>query len=62
MRTITVVPACANAYSALKIKLSRQHPHNIDAYLDGKTDSILGILAKAGLSDHELESIEIHER
>ena len=38
-------PVCANAYGELKKRLARQYPNDIDAYIDGKMDFILGVLA-----------------
>lgn len=38
-------PVGANAYGELKKRLTRQYPNDIDAYIDGKADFILGVLA-----------------
>ena len=37
-------PETAQAYGDLKKRLASQFPHDIDSYIDGKTDLILGIL------------------
>jgi GrpB-like predicted nucleotidyltransferase (UPF0157 family) len=42
-------PAIAQAYSELKQKLAQQHPHDIDAYMDGKDGWIKAIEAKASM-------------
>jgi GrpB-like predicted nucleotidyltransferase (UPF0157 family) len=52
----------AKAYGELKKRLAQQYPHDIDAYIDGKTDFILGVLAKVGMSDNELQSIDVANR
>jgi GrpB-like predicted nucleotidyltransferase (UPF0157 family) len=45
------------AYSRLKFDLARQHPHDIDSYIRGKTDFILDILARHGFPSATLDSI-----
>ncbi len=42
-------PETATAYGELKKRLAEQFPHDIDAYIDGKTDFLLRILRVAGL-------------
>ena len=44
-------------YAALKQELARKYPESIDDYVDGKTEFILGILAKHGLGSELLEEI-----
>ncbi len=48
----------AQAYGDLKKKLASQFPHDIDSYIDGKTDLILGILQQQGFSSERLAMIE----
>ena len=43
-------PAEAQQYSNLKRKLARQHPHDIEAYMDGKDEFIKDIDRKAASS------------
>jgi len=51
-------PASVRAYGALKRRLARAHPHDIDAYVAGKTDFVLAILRAAGFEREELGEIE----
>lgn len=51
-------PATAQAYGELKKQLALQHPHDMDAYIEGKTRFILEILAKAGFARAELDEIQ----
>ena len=51
-------PASVRAFGALKRRLARAHPYDIDAYLAGKTDFVLAILSAAGFGRDELEAIE----
>lgn len=55
-------PVCAKAYGDLKKRLAWQYPHDINAYIDGKADFILGILVQAELSDHDLQAIAAASR
>jgi len=55
-------PDAANSYGELKRTLTRQHRNDIDAYVDGKTNFILEILAKTGLAVNELESFAAANR
>ncbi len=50
-------PAAVEEYGKLKEALAQQFPEDIDSYIAGKTDFILGILRKAGLSEGELAAI-----
>ncbi|MFW5943074.1 MAG: GrpB family protein [Chloroflexota bacterium] len=50
-------PGAAREYAALKQKLAARHPHDIEAYIDGKTGFILDILRQAGLAPEQLQSI-----
>jgi len=51
-------PAAVQAYGALKQKLAAAHPHDIDAYVEGKTEFILEILRREGMGGGALEDIE----
>jgi GrpB-like predicted nucleotidyltransferase (UPF0157 family) len=48
----------AREYGELKKRLARQYPHDIDGYVDGKTDFLLRILRAAGLPSAQLAEIE----
>jgi GrpB-like predicted nucleotidyltransferase (UPF0157 family) len=50
-------PMDVAAYSALKKELARRFPHDIASYVEGKTDFILSVLARRGLSPDSLDSI-----
>lgn len=50
-------PEDVQAYGKLKKQLAQKFPHDIDAYVDGKTDLIVDILKKAGFNQKELEEI-----
>jgi GrpB-like predicted nucleotidyltransferase (UPF0157 family) len=52
-------PNAATEYGALKKELAQQFPNDIDAYIDGKTDFIVGILELSGLEAEELKSVEL---
>ncbi len=45
-------------YSALKHSLAAKYPKDMDAYIDGKTDFILEILTKEGISSSDTSLIE----
>ncbi|HEX6533449.1 MAG TPA: GrpB family protein [Gemmatimonadaceae bacterium] len=51
-------PEMATEYGALKKRLAREYPHDIDRYIDGKTDLILGILRASNFPAARLEAIE----
>jgi GrpB-like predicted nucleotidyltransferase (UPF0157 family) len=51
-------PDIADEYGALKKRLAEQFSHDIDSYIDGKTDIVLRILRMAGFRPEELEDIE----
>jgi GrpB-like predicted nucleotidyltransferase (UPF0157 family) len=48
----------AAQYGALKKRLALRFPNDIDHYVFGKTDFVLDVLAKAGLTAEQLSSIE----
>jgi GrpB-like predicted nucleotidyltransferase (UPF0157 family) len=51
-------PELAREYGELKKRLARQFPHDIDGYVDGKTDFLLRIVRAAGLPAAGLAAIE----
>jgi GrpB-like predicted nucleotidyltransferase (UPF0157 family) len=52
----------AREYATLKRELARAFPRDIDSYVYGKTDLVLGILRAAGLPPDRLRAIEIANR
>ncbi len=54
---LRVHPEAASEYGALKQRLAQQFPEDIDSYIAGKTDFLLGVLAQVGFSESELVSI-----
>jgi GrpB-like predicted nucleotidyltransferase (UPF0157 family) len=50
-------PAMAQAYGELKKHLAQAFPSDIDSYVAGKTDLLLGILREQGLSEERLAAI-----
>lgn len=50
-------PEAVRAYADLKMRLVSQFADDMDAYVAGKTDFIVDILRRAGLSDDELTAI-----
>jgi GrpB-like predicted nucleotidyltransferase (UPF0157 family) len=51
-------PEAARRYGALKKQLSVQFPTDIESYVFGKTDFVLDVLRRAGLTEDQLASIE----
>jgi GrpB-like predicted nucleotidyltransferase (UPF0157 family) len=51
-------PGVAREYGELKKQLAAQFPTDIDSYVFGKTDFVLEVLRRAGLSDEQLAAIE----
>jgi GrpB-like predicted nucleotidyltransferase (UPF0157 family) len=51
-------PAAARQYGELKKQLAREFPQDIDSYVFGKTDFVLDVLRRAGLTEQQLASIE----
>lgn len=49
-------------YGAIKEQLAMEYPHNIDLYIDGKTDFIIDILSKAGLKEEDQKRIDSENR
>ena len=52
----------AEAYGDLKKRLAHDFPHDIDSYVDGKTDFLLEVLRRAGLPADQLKAIEVANR
>jgi GrpB-like predicted nucleotidyltransferase (UPF0157 family) len=50
-------PEAAEAYGKLKKQLAARFPDDIDSYIEGKTEFILGILERAGFSHEQLAQI-----
>ena len=50
-------PETAAEYGALKGLLARKHPHDIDAYIAGKTAFLCEVLAAEGMPAEELAAI-----
>lgn len=51
-------PDAARTYGDLKIALAERFPDDIDSYIEGKSEFILGVLRAIGLVDDELAEIE----
>jgi GrpB-like predicted nucleotidyltransferase (UPF0157 family) len=51
-------PDVARQYGELKKRLAGQFPNDIDSYVFGKTDFILDVLRRSGLTTEQLASIE----
>lgn len=45
------------AYSDKKRKLAKAHPHDINAYIDGKTELVIDILRKEGMDETAIQKI-----
>jgi GrpB-like predicted nucleotidyltransferase (UPF0157 family) len=52
----------AQAYGELKKRLAREFPHDIECYIDGKTDFLLDVLRRSGLPIDRLNAIEVANR
>jgi hypothetical protein len=50
------------AYGALKKRLAELFPHDIDAYVRGKTEFLIAVLRVAGLPAERLAAIERENR
>jgi GrpB-like predicted nucleotidyltransferase (UPF0157 family) len=51
-------PEAVQAYGDLKKQLAQSFPHDIDSYVEGKTELLLKILQEQGLTPHQLRAIE----
>ena len=52
----------AAKYGRLKKQLAARFPNDMDNYIDGKTDFVLGVLREMGLSDRQLAAIDAVNR
>jgi GrpB-like predicted nucleotidyltransferase (UPF0157 family) len=52
----------AAKYGRLKKQLAARFPNDMNTYIDGKTDFVLGVLRDMGLSDHQLAEIDAVNR
>jgi GrpB-like predicted nucleotidyltransferase (UPF0157 family) len=50
-------PAVAQAYGQLKKRLAVQFRHDLDGYIEGKSEFILNVLAQVGFTQAELDAI-----
>lgn len=50
-------PVEVSKYSELKKRLASEFPHDIDSYIEGKSEFIVGILAEAGFTEEEQSQI-----
>jgi len=55
-------PEAAARYGALKKRLADRFPDDIDRYVFGKTDFVLDVLRRAGLTAEQIEKIERDNR
>ena len=55
-------PEAAARYGALKKQLADRFPDDIDRYVLGKTDFVLDVLRRAGLTAEQIEKIERDNR
>lgn len=51
-------PQLVEEYSQLKLSLAARFPEDIESYIDGKTDFLLGILAQEGFPKEALKRAE----
>jgi len=50
-------PEAARQYGELKVRLAEKHPDDIDAYVEGKSEFLLKILAQCGFQAEQLTDI-----
>jgi GrpB-like predicted nucleotidyltransferase (UPF0157 family) len=55
-------PEAAAQYGALKKRLADRFPRDIDSYVLGKTDFVLEVLRRAGLTAEQISKIERDNR
>lgn len=55
-------PAAAEAYGDLKKRLAQEFTHDIDGYVESKTDFLVNILREQGFSSESVEEIERSNR
>ena len=51
-------PDAVREYGALKVALAKRFADDVDSYVAGKTEFILGVLRQIGLTDEELAAIQ----
>lgn len=56
-RHLRAHPEAVKAYSDLKMRLAQQHPHDIDAYINGKTPMVTAFLRAEGMSEDHIQDI-----
>ncbi len=55
-------PEARQAYRALKKRLAQEHAHNIEAYIEAKSDLILSMLAQTGFESDQIAAIREQNR
>lgn len=55
-------PEAIRVYGELKMRLAQAHTYNIDAYIEGKSELILAMLAKTGFETDHLASMRDQNR
>jgi len=55
-------PAAMQVYGALKKRLAQEHAHNIEAYIEAKSDLILSMLAQTGFQTDQIATIREQNR
>jgi GrpB-like predicted nucleotidyltransferase (UPF0157 family) len=55
-------PSVAKAYGELKLALAARYPEDIESYIDGKTDFLIGILRETGFPQDALDRAEAVNR
>jgi GrpB-like predicted nucleotidyltransferase (UPF0157 family) len=54
---LRIHPVAATQYGTLKMRLAEQYPQNIEAYVQGKTAFIVGILEQRKMATDDLMEI-----
>jgi GrpB-like predicted nucleotidyltransferase (UPF0157 family) len=55
-------PEARQAYGALKKRLAQAHAYSIDAYIEGKSEMLLAMLAETGFASEQLDTIREQNR
>jgi GrpB-like predicted nucleotidyltransferase (UPF0157 family) len=55
-------PEAMQVYGALKKRLAQEHAHNIEAYIEAKSDLILSMLAQTGFQTDQIATIREQNR
>ncbi len=55
-------PEAMQAYGALKKRLAQEYAHNIEAYIEAKSDLILSMLAQTGFQTDQIATIREQNR